>query len=240
MKGFDSLTKEMGKVRKLLACVSMTVLAAGAAGASAQTAASAPSTAGNAVQITAARQVPIENFFQRPALRQAVLSPSGKRLAAISGLGAPRDGLVVVELTDPIKVSRVAQFNDADVSSFRWVNDERLVFSVTDQTAGSGEDYRTGQGLYATKVDGSEGRVLINRVGLSSAAGPARREGALGSDHILLKVVDTSGDSALKTDEIITGRVTIHGMESRRDRWGGSGLHGAGGAERRLDPGAST
>jgi dipeptidyl aminopeptidase/acylaminoacyl peptidase len=122
--------------------------------------------------------------------------------------------LVVVELQPSIKVTRVAQLNDVDVVSFRWVDDERLIFSVGDQTLGSGEDYRSGGGLYTVKADGSETRTLINRVGGSSSDGVSR-QGALGSDHLLLAVADATEGSVLRPGEIIVGRFNLAGSELR-------------------------
>lgn len=168
-----------------------------------------------AVAQSAAQKPPEASvFFQRPAMRSAVLSPSGKRLAVISGRGVDRDGLVVVELQTPLKVTRVAQFNDADVAEFQWVDDEMLVFSVTDQQLGSGETYRSGSGLFAVKHDGTETRALINRVGGSSSAGPTR-EGALSAFHIRLAVPDGKRSPVLRPREIIVGRVNLNGRELR-------------------------
>ena len=204
----DSFSPHFRAVRSAAALLSLLCLTAAAgwtvAFAQAQTTGASPS----------ASPPPAEVFFQRPAMRGGILSPSGRRLAVISGRGAPRDGLVVVELQPAIKVVRVAQFNDADVVSFRWVDDERLIFSVGDQTLGSGEDYRTGGGLYTVKFDGSEARTLINRVGGSSGEGPSR-QGALGSDHLLLSVADSGEGSALRPGEIIVGRFNFAGSELR-------------------------
>ncbi|HLL19979.1 MAG TPA: hypothetical protein VK439_14450, partial [Rubrivivax sp.] len=61
------------------------------------------------------KPVPVEHFFQRPAVLDVKLSPSGKRLALTTSRGANRVGLVVIELTPTIKAKHVGAFNDADI-----------------------------------------------------------------------------------------------------------------------------
>ena len=48
--------------------------------------------------------------------------------------GAPgrRDFLVVIDLATN-KPTVVAQYDDADISDYRWVNDGRVVFNVADK-----------------------------------------------------------------------------------------------------------
>src|SRR6185436_1239484 len=80
---------------------------------------------------------PIEVFFKDADIAEAVLSPSGKRLAITSGKGATRIGLVVMDLANGGKLTRAAQFGDGDVADVQWVNEERLVFSIRDLSDGS-------------------------------------------------------------------------------------------------------
>jgi hypothetical protein len=72
--------------------------------------------------------------------------------------------IYVLDAQSPsLRVRRVVQFKDADVVTFQWVNDERLVFSVTDLKLESGPAAEQGGGLYAANVDGSGFRQLIER-----------------------------------------------------------------------------
>ncbi|WP_288379729.1 prolyl oligopeptidase family serine peptidase [uncultured Massilia sp.] len=112
-------------------------------------------------QAEAPAPVPIEVFFSKPLLEDAALSPSGRYLAAISGAPGRRDALVVLDLQDN-KPRLVAGFSDADILDFQWVNDERLLYNVSDKQTGPGGQV-LGSGLYAVNRDGSAMRQLANR-----------------------------------------------------------------------------
>jgi dipeptidyl aminopeptidase/acylaminoacyl peptidase len=114
--------------------------------------------------------VPIEAFFSNPLLEDATLSPSGRYLAAISAAPGRRDALVVVDLQDS-KPRLVAGFKDADILEFQWVNDERLLFNVSDKQVGEGGQVLS-SGLYAVDRDGSAMRQLAHRRGPQEAAKP--------------------------------------------------------------------
>jgi dipeptidyl aminopeptidase/acylaminoacyl peptidase len=106
---------------------------------------------------------PIEDFFANPEFSGALLSPSGNYLAVRIGAKGQRDRLAVVTLSDN-KTQVVGNFADADIGSFDWVNDDRLVFTATDRSVGQG-DARYAPGLYAINRDGSKFRQLASRAG---------------------------------------------------------------------------
>lgn len=108
---------------------------------------------------------PIERFFINPTLREAELSPSGRYLAAISGAAGRRDFLVVIDL-QAITAKLVAGYNDADILQFTWVNENRLVFNVTDNQVGPGGQTMAA-GLFAVNRDGGSLRQLAHRRGKS-------------------------------------------------------------------------
>ncbi|HLL17841.1 MAG TPA: hypothetical protein VK439_03580, partial [Rubrivivax sp.] len=62
--------------------------------------------------------VPVEHFFQHPAVLEAKLSPSGKRVALTTSRNSPRVGLAVIDLTSDVKPRYVAGFIDADITKF--------------------------------------------------------------------------------------------------------------------------
>ena len=109
---------------------------------------------------TPAPLVPIEHFFDNPEFSGAVLSPSGKFLAARVGGKDQREKLAVVDLSNN-SVKLVAHFDDADVGAIYWVNDERLVFDTGDKTVAPGAA-ESGPGLYAVNRDGSAYKQLAN------------------------------------------------------------------------------
>ncbi|WP_457356015.1 alpha/beta hydrolase family protein [Roseateles sp. P5_D6] len=117
--------------------------------------------AGLLLFVSAARAAPppAEVFFGDPDIGEIALSPSGKRLAITTAKGAKRVGLVVLELAPGGKLTRAVQFGKEDVTQVHWVNDDRLVFSLTDL---SGENWRP-PGLFAVNADGTGLRKLIER-----------------------------------------------------------------------------
>ncbi|MET0267275.1 MAG: prolyl oligopeptidase family serine peptidase [Duganella sp.] len=109
----------------------------------------------------AGERPPIGAFFENPEFSGALLSPSGKYVAVRIGSKGKRDRLAVVTLADQ-SIKGVAAFGKADIGSFQWVNDERLVFTSTDRTVAQG-DRRYAPGLYAINRDGEKFIQLASR-----------------------------------------------------------------------------
>jgi len=105
---------------------------------------------------------PPEAFFSDPDIGETVLSPSGKRLAITSAKGAKRVGLIVMDLAPGGKIDRVVQSAGSDVVQVRWVNEDRLVFSLTDLGEASGSHTKA-PGLFAVNADGSRMRMLVRQ-----------------------------------------------------------------------------
>jgi dipeptidyl aminopeptidase/acylaminoacyl peptidase len=103
----------------------------------------------------------IASFFENASFGGARLSPSARYLAARTGGPGQHDVLVVIDLQTN-SVTQVASYSGADIGKFQWVNDERLVFDLTDKTIGQG-DLRYGPGLYAVNRDGSAKMQLVER-----------------------------------------------------------------------------
>jgi dipeptidyl aminopeptidase/acylaminoacyl peptidase len=101
---------------------------------------------------------PVETFFARAKLQSAAISPSGKWLAITGAAGNGRLALAVVDTEGKQTPQITASFSNADVTWFRWVNDERLVFIISDLLMGDREQ-RVG-GLYSIKRDGTQERPL--------------------------------------------------------------------------------
>lgn len=156
----------------------------------------APAVAQTAKTPSDAAPLPVEAFFRKPAVSSPVLSPSGKRIAMLVPTQSGRVGLAVADVATPEKFVGIAQFEDADVRSVSWVNDERLVFDAVDFQAPVGD--QLGSGLYAVNADGSDFLWLIERTGNYRVTGnpvkrplPARyrfvRALNDGSDDVLVK-----------------------------------------------------
>lgn len=104
---------------------------------------------------------PIASFFEDSTFGRVALSPSGKYLAVRSSAAKRRDFLAVIELATS-KATVVAAFDDADIRDFQWVNDERLLFDLSEKQTGQG-DLRHGAGLYAVNRDGEHLDQLVTR-----------------------------------------------------------------------------
>jgi len=123
--------------------------------------AATPVPAGAAAAEATPARLPIAPFFANPQFDDAVLSPSGRYLAARWGAPERREALAIIDLeSDAIKV--VANYNNVDVLQFQWVNDERLMFNVRDKKVGPGGAYLA-SGLYAVDRDGANMRQLASR-----------------------------------------------------------------------------
>ena len=145
--------------------------------------------------------IPVADFFKQPALQAPSLSPSGQKIAVVIGTASGRKGLAVADIKTPNKFLGVAQFEDADIRSFVWVNDNRLVFDAVDFQAGLGE--QLGSGLYAVNADGTDFIWLIERTGNYRVMGnPTKRP--LPNRHQLFAVLDDG------TDDIIVQRYNYY------------------------------
>jgi dipeptidyl aminopeptidase/acylaminoacyl peptidase len=153
------------------------------------TAADAPPAAGSAAR------PPIADFFSNPEFSGALLSPSGKYLAVRLGKKDQRDALAVITLSDN-SIKGVGNFSDADIGSFDWVNDERLVFTATDRTVGFG-DARYAPGLYAVNRDGSKFVQLASRAGKP--------------------FITAGGATAIRSRELLPWNTYLLGQPNRQD-----------------------
>lgn len=102
----------------------------------------------------------ITDFFKRPSVRRPKLSPSGRYLAIQATGRGDRMLLAVIDLQTMEAPRFIAGFNDADIAQHHWVNEERLVFQVSDSPDGSTSV--AAEGLWAVDRDGSKQRQLIH------------------------------------------------------------------------------
>lgn len=106
--------------------------------------------------------VPVADFFRTPRLNNPKLSADGRYVAVAIAADGDRVNLGVVDLENLGQSKIVAGFLDADINNYWWVNDQRLVFDVTDHQSGSGILKPLALGLWAVNRDGSDFRQLIN------------------------------------------------------------------------------
>jgi dipeptidyl aminopeptidase/acylaminoacyl peptidase len=98
-------------------------------------------------------------FFKPPSITAPSLSPSGRYLAVQVAGKEERMWLAVIDLQTLGAPKIVAGFNNADVYSHRWVNEQRLVFQVSNSHDGNRPVLAPG--LWAVDRDGGNSRQLI-------------------------------------------------------------------------------
>ena len=137
-------------MRSSLACLTLAILLPASA---------ASITAHAAVPVPAAA-IPAADFFANATLSGAVLSPDGRHVAVLVSAKGGRVQLYTVNLPG-MQVQPLTSFEDADISSIAWVNEQRIVYSVMDRNIAQG-DVQYGPGLYAINIDGSGYRQLAS------------------------------------------------------------------------------
>jgi dienelactone hydrolase len=154
----------------------------------------------------------VEAFFGPVAMSSAVLSPSGKHIAALVSVDGSRRSILVIDTADPSKTSFAATFSNSDIWRVEWVNDDRLVFSAGTENETA---WRTqNSGLFAVDRSGANLRTLI----ASSYSSRNLYEGAaliksriLRPDHFFMRTLRDGSDdvmvgkSTFGTDDTVIG-----------------------------------
>ena len=107
-------------------------------------------------------QISLSDLLARSRFSQLKLSPNGKHLAALAPVSG-RTNLIVIELAT-MKSSALTSLQTLDVSSFAWVNNDRLIFMTHDSESGSGgqEQFYSGAGgIQAIDREGGHLRELV-------------------------------------------------------------------------------
>ena len=125
-----------------------------------------------------------QQLAAKPEFRQAEISPDGKYLA-VDVVHEERRALAVLK-TEDLEVIKVSGFYDAEVGSFGWINDERIVMTIVRKRYGREAPGSYGE-IYAVNADGSAPKYLYG----INADEPARAYGdVLGKvddRHILIQ-----------------------------------------------------
>jgi dienelactone hydrolase len=106
---------------------------------------------------------PVKDFFRTAALSGVVFSPDGKYVAGLREVRG-RLNISVVDLAAR-KALIVTGFTDGDVRGVRWVNNQRLLFSMYDRQRGGGD--QVGGGLFVINRDATDYRALADRSNLT-------------------------------------------------------------------------
>lgn len=120
-------------------------------------------------QAAASAPPPVSAFFGNSPFGDAKLSPTGRYLAVRASAPNQRDFLMTIDLeTNNGKI--IANYSDADINNFYWINDKRLVFDTHEKGVGPG-DQRFAPGLYALDHDGARFVELASRTGSTGSEG---------------------------------------------------------------------
>jgi len=111
--------------------------------------------------VSAAELPSVEHFMRHATYSSARISPGGEYLA----IGVDRGGqdvLTVIRLKD-MKLLKVNVLpDDKSVSGYRWISDERLIFTAIRKVGSYAQPFGTGE-WYAVNADGSQPRPVIFR-----------------------------------------------------------------------------
>lgn len=175
----------MSRLRRAAACLGLTLTAI--AGLAQNTAGSPPTLKPPAV----------EAFFQPARLQNAVLSPSGRWLAAQVANPGERARLVVTDLEDKEPARVLIASKQYDVRGVQWVTDDLLIFRVADDDDREQTYRRKHAGLASVQRDGQRLRLLIKRNW--DTAFPAQGSAPLEANHSYL------ARGAAGSDDLVVG-----------------------------------
>jgi dipeptidyl aminopeptidase/acylaminoacyl peptidase len=96
------------------------------------------------VPVPANEPIPAVDFFRPRLFTQPELNPAGTHFAAIISTGEDRLDLIAFDLATK-KIERLTGGGDFDIAAYQWINDQRMLFSLT-----KGKLYAAG--LYAVEV----------------------------------------------------------------------------------------
>lgn len=108
----------------------------------------------------AAAQTALADLFRAPEFSQVSLSPNGEHIA-VTLPEADRTSLVVLKIGTRKPLSRWDYGANQHISNVRWVNDERILFGVSEKK-GSLDFRQNTPDLYASNIDGSRRVVIPN------------------------------------------------------------------------------
>lgn len=153
---------------------------------------------------TTAAAVPIADFFKLAEFTSVRLSPDGQQLALLAAGPNGRIVLATMPVNNPMP-KILLSFGDADISNLHWVSNNRLIYSLSNNQAKPGEE-RSGPGLFAINLDGSEERTLIRR----SSSNERSLQKVLAPNHQFFERADSE-----HPDDIYVLRINQQGRGKR-------------------------
>ncbi len=166
----------------------------------------------------------VEQFIKLDAFEQLKISPGGEYLAA----SVPIDDktvLVILRRSDMQRMSVLNVVSGTHVEDFWWVNDRRVLLTLSEKNGAFDQRYRTGE-IFGTDVDGKDQGVLVGirrgDMAVASRIKSRKRELIAGDmvdtlprddDHVLVAITSlTAGEEPYTTLErmhVRTGRRSV-------------------------------
>jgi len=137
---------------------------------------------------------PAESFVGEGLWSRAAISPTGERLAVLMSDGKERQVLATMPLNGPPQMKVIAAYDDADIDSVLWVNDERLVYGVSQPKYVLNEG---GYGVFGINHDGSDGRELIGLRNDNQVTGTRFERRGIPAGWALHRALDDGSDEVL-------------------------------------------
>jgi dipeptidyl aminopeptidase/acylaminoacyl peptidase len=157
----------------------------------------------------AAEPPPVEHFTKWPEFAEVALSPSGRQMAVLMYRTQARyRSLYVVNLPFTKEGAKgLMEYNNADITSVRWVNDKRLVYEAYQDGP---VVYEGRAGVFAIDADGKEPRQLIQWVWAHGETGTNIRTRILPYGWYLQNTLDDGSDDVLVNRRVVdnTGEVS--------------------------------
>lgn len=137
---------------------------------------------------------PAEHFVGGGLWSQVAISPSGERLAVLLTDDKDRRVLATMPLNGPSQMKVIAAYDDADIDSVLWVNDERLVYDVRQPKYVLDEG---GYGVFGIDHDGSDARELIGLRNDNQVTGTRFERRGIPAGWAVYGALDDGGDEVL-------------------------------------------
>jgi dipeptidyl aminopeptidase/acylaminoacyl peptidase len=118
-------------------------------------------------------ELPIEHFMKHPAFLDVKISPDGEYLAATALATEDTGMLVFLRRKDMQVTGHVRLAGRSIVSSFFWVNDERVVLTVAEKDGSLDTPTPTGE-IFASNRDGTKQQLLIGGRAAMDSSGLVR------------------------------------------------------------------
>ncbi len=163
----------------------------------------------------AAQPIPVADFFKPSAFANMQMAPSGKRMSATAPRADGRLSLVVIDLDDLKKSKIVAGYADADIQGVEWVNDDRLVFHLSDPDRPAAT-YR-GAGVFTVSASGGElPRALVRPQWKSVSEGTAIVSRTLQPNHLLEAVLRDGSNDVVLAEYVVAANDELQYVNLKR------------------------